>query len=353
MQLLLALALSLAPQSACDTFEHGNESLWVTAAPGEDNLDLVAQAAFAGTLGAEFSAPSGASSWRARFDLSTAPGDGYVANVRVRGMSGSQAELGRVSFGVAATVDGALLATLAPDTGEVLVQRVSGWTGTTTVTTLASAPVAVALDTWYRLGLTWWTNGDVEVSVTSTSGVSLARVSAPTNFVNPGGFALWGETGAPGVHIDVDELCLGFQIDPVYSIYCAPAVANSSGEHGRTRMYGSALVAMNDLELVATQLPPGSFGYFLASRTQAFIAMPGNSQGNLCVGGTISRFAAQVFSAGALGRGTAAIDLTTIPLPNGAVSAHPGETWNFQAWYRDANPHVTSNFTDAIAVPFS
>ena len=116
-------------------------------------------------------------------------------------------------------------------------------------------------------------------------------------------------------------------------------------------MYGSAVLAANDLELVATQLPPGSFGFFIGSRSQTFIGMPGGSQGNLCVGGTVSRFAAQVFSAGPLGRGTAAIDLTAIPLPNGAVSASPGETWNFQAWYRDANPNVTSNFTDAIAVP--
>jgi hypothetical protein len=29
-----------------------------------------------------------------------------------------------------------------------------------------------------------------------------------------------------------------------------------------------------------------------------------------------------------------------------------GETWNFQAWYRDVSPTQTSNFTDAVAVRF-
>ena len=30
----------------------------------------------------------------------------------------------------------------------------------------------------------------------------------------------------------------------------------------------------------------------------------------------------------------------------------PGDTWNFQAWFRDMNPGPTSNFTDGVAVTF-
>ena len=30
----------------------------------------------------------------------------------------------------------------------------------------------------------------------------------------------------------------------------------------------------------------------------------------------------------------------------------PGETWYFQAWFRDKNPAATSNFSDAIAIAF-
>ncbi|MCP4035984.1 MAG: hypothetical protein GY733_03545 [bacterium] len=35
-------------------------------------------------------------------------------------------------------------------------------------------------------------------------------------------------------------------------------------------------------------------------------------------------------------------------LPRTAVQ--PGDTWNFQCWYRDNNPGPTSNFTDAVTV---
>ena len=34
------------------------------------------------------------------------------------------------------------------------------------------------------------------------------------------------------------------------------------------------------------------------------------------------------------------------------VAIQPGDTWNFTAWYRDQNPTPTSNFTDAVQVPF-
>ena len=30
-----------------------------------------------------------------------------------------------------------------------------------------------------------------------------------------------------------------------------------------------------------------------------------------------------------------AADLASIPQPGGAVGVQPGETWNFQAWFRD------------------
>jgi hypothetical protein len=34
------------------------------------------------------------------------------------------------------------------------------------------------------------------------------------------------------------------------------------------------------------------------------------------------------------------------------MTAIPGETWYFQAWHRDANPTLTSNFTDAVSITF-
>ena len=48
-----------------------------------------------------------------------------------------------------------------------------------------------------------------------------------------------------------------------------------------------------------------------------------------------------------------AIDLTAIPEGPAVASAAAGDTWRFQAWFRDANPTATSNFTDAVAVTFT
>jgi hypothetical protein len=45
------------------------------------------------------------------------------------------------------------------------------------------------------------------------------------------------------------------------------------------------------------------------------------------------------------------VDLAHIPLTP-IVAVQAGETWSFQAWYRDAHPGPTSNFSDGRAVPF-
>ena len=43
------------------------------------------------------------------------------------------------------------------------------------------------------------------------------------------------------------------------------------------------------------------------------------------------------------------VDLNGIPSGSGFVAVQPGETWNFQCWYRDG---ATSNFTDAVSITF-
>jgi len=133
--------------------------------------------------------------------------------------------------------------------------------------------------------------------------------------------------------------------------YCGPAVPNSSGGPAEIRATGSDVVADADFHLVAEQLPPNQFGYFLTSKTQGFVANPGGSQGNLCLGGVIGRFASQVQSSGAAGSFTIQVDLTKLPPPLN-VPVLPGDTWSFQAWFRDKNPSTTSNFTDGVSVAF-
>jgi len=132
--------------------------------------------------------------------------------------------------------------------------------------------------------------------------------------------------------------------------YCGPAVPNSSGQSAIITAFGPVFAVANDLTLTADLLPVNQFGYFLASETQAFVTTPPGSVGTLCLGGQIARFAKQVQNTGGAGTFSIEVDLTGIPTtPPSSVMA--GETWNFQAWFRDA-PALTSNFTDGIAVTF-
>ncbi|MEZ6015703.1 MAG: hypothetical protein R3F49_11350 [Planctomycetota bacterium] len=139
---------------------------------------------------------------------------------------------------------------------------------------------------------------------------------------------------------------------PIGASYCA-AANNSTGTSAVIGAFGSASAALNNASLSAHSLPPSSFGFFMASRTQDFVANPAGSQGNLCLGGSIGRFVGpgQVQSSGAVGQFALALDWSQIPTPTGPVQANVGETWSFQAWYRDSFVgQPTSNFSNGVAV---
>ncbi len=139
--------------------------------------------------------------------------------------------------------------------------------------------------------------------------------------------------------------------DVLGTSYCTPAVPNSSGLSAVISACGSDLADGGYFMLHAVDLALDKFGYFLTSQTQAFIPNPGGSQGNLCLGGQIGRFGKQIQNSGPSGKLTIRVDLTSIPTtPPHTVLA--GETWNFQAWFRDKNPGNTSNFTDGVSVLF-
>jgi hypothetical protein len=142
---------------------------------------------------------------------------------------------------------------------------------------------------------------------------------------------------------------------PTASRYCSPAIPNSAGQAGILNATGSSVVVANNLALVASQLPQNSYGYFLTSRTRGYVIGAGGSQGALCLGGAIGRYVGpgQIMNSGTTGSFSLAINLTMMPQPFGRVAAQPGDSWNFQAWHRDAvGGAVTSNFTDALRVHF-
>ncbi|MDG1050875.1 MAG: hypothetical protein P8M11_00625 [Planctomycetota bacterium] len=137
--------------------------------------------------------------------------------------------------------------------------------------------------------------------------------------------------------------------------YCT-ANANSTGSVAAMAASGSTVLASNDLVLEANGLPNNSFGFFLAALTQGFVANPGGSQGNLCLGGAIGRYVGpgQIQNAGTVGLIALTMDNTQVPQPTGFVAVNSGDTWNFQAWYRDSDGMggATSNFTDGISIDF-
>ncbi|MCP3918803.1 MAG: hypothetical protein GY711_24920 [bacterium] len=136
--------------------------------------------------------------------------------------------------------------------------------------------------------------------------------------------------------------------------YCTPANLNSTGVAAVLLATGSTLVSDNDIRLAAVDLPQNQFGYFLSSPTQGFIANPAGSQGNFCLGGgaLLGRYDDMVMNSGPAGTFAAFIDLTAVPIAAapGSIAIQPGDTWNFQAWFRDV-PN-TSNFTDAVSIQF-
>ncbi|MCP3918669.1 MAG: family 16 glycosylhydrolase [bacterium] len=167
----------------------------------------------------------------------------------------------------------------------------------------------------------------------------------PDGIVTPGRFAL--DLACEETRIGQD---FGYSPPPGTS-YCTPAVPNSTGAPASIHAIGSDAVADQDLTLLATILPTHQFGYFLTSQTQGFVMNPGGSAGNLCLGGTLGRFIQQVRNSGVAGEFSITVDLTAMPV-SPPMPVQVGETWNYQCWYRDANPGVTSNFTDAVGVTF-
>ncbi len=138
--------------------------------------------------------------------------------------------------------------------------------------------------------------------------------------------------------------------------YCATN-PNSTGTNSTLSFEGSASVAANDMTLTAT-IPPLSFGFFITSQTQGFVANPAGSEGNICLAGAVGRFVGpgQIKNSGAAGEialstGLGEWSLSAIPAPNGPYGAMAGSTANFQLWHRDVvGSNTTSNFTNAREV---
>lgn len=150
----------------------------------------------------------------------------------------------------------------------------------------------------------------------------------------------------------------GFQVvlnagSTIGTSYCT-ANPNVSGLPAVMSGAGSGVVAQNNLTLTCSQMTPNAFGFFLTSPIQGFVPNPAGSLGNLCLGGAIGRYVGpgQIQNSGPQATISLTLDLTRHPTPTGFVSVQPGETWNFQAWFRDIAAIPASNFSDGYEVVF-
>ncbi len=135
-------------------------------------------------------------------------------------------------------------------------------------------------------------------------------------------------------------------------VVCSPAEPNSTGMPAQLTWVGQLDPSLNDFTLIAHDLPLNNFGYFLNSRGRGEAMQPANSSGFLCLGGSMpigrhNRFHEIGFS-GTSGTIQLTLDLDDVPTPQGTAVVQAGETWFFQAWYRD----IDSNFSNTLVVRF-
>ncbi len=171
----------------------------------------------------------------------------------------------------------------------------------------------------------------------------------------PGQFFLGGSTALDlaGVNEGQEDAWIANIDSLLLTNYCSTP-ANSSGASAVISASGSSAAAINRLSVRCESMPRLVFGYFLVSSEQGFVGNPAGSQGNLCLAGSIGRFVGpgQVQNSGLDGVIDLVVDPSALPQPLGPVAVQPGETWNFQAWFRDGNPQATSNFSNGIEVMF-
>lgn len=131
--------------------------------------------------------------------------------------------------------------------------------------------------------------------------------------------------------------------------YCGTAF-NSALTTAWMSMFGSQDAASSKIVLVEG-LPVGQFAMLVNSRDRGLVLNPSGSRGNLCLGGQIGRMLGSVTQPLPSGTAFFVVDTGALETATGVVAGQPGETWRFQAWFRDTYQGMpTSNFSNAVEV---
>ncbi|MEZ6019661.1 MAG: hypothetical protein R3F17_06015 [Planctomycetota bacterium] len=171
---------------------------------------------------------------------------------------------------------------------------------------------------------------------TFSNGVPSFLSSASARAVYDG--AIWriraSATSRPNAEAAGYQYCVGFP--------------NTTGDYAHLVVFGDASVAGNKT-LHATAMPSNQFGYFLASQGGSGLSYING--GIFCLsGGPLGRYnqAGEIFNTQFAGTGDLTIGPNSYRGPGGNVTVAAGQTWNFQAWYRELGGF--SNFTNAVSV---
>jgi glucose/arabinose dehydrogenase len=134
--------------------------------------------------------------------------------------------------------------------------------------------------------------------------------------------------------------------------YCQ-AQTNSTGSTALLTIGGTYSIAANNLVLSCGALPSFSAGIFFYGGAQVSVQ---SGSGLVCVGGSPTQPAirmAPVLVADLLGTVNRFVDFNDPQQSAGAGAILPGQTWNFQYWYRDAiGGQSTWNYSNAVSVFF-
>ncbi|MFT7670124.1 MAG: polyhydroxybutyrate depolymerase [Planctomycetota bacterium] len=178
-----------------------------------------------------------------------------------------------------------------------------------------------------------------------------------TDSCNAGGSAeLWSIQGGSHVpffngnfRVELIEWFLAHPKTGLGSRYCTPN-ANSSGAASRISAAGSLSVGNNDLVLSAASVPANVNGIFFYGPMTNSVPL-GN--GVLCIapGGGVGLFRLPLVNSGASSLLQVQPDLLNPPTQGGLIQ--PGDTWKFQAWFRDsAAGGAMFNLSDALSLSF-
>ena len=174
------------------------------------------------------------------------------------------------------------------------------------------------------------------------SAVTFAATAGTTYYIQIGGFN--GATGEGTITLS----------EGIGSVVCL-GNANSTGVGALLRACGSDVAADNAMSLEVTDLPANQNVLFVNSQETILVSNPGGSQGDLCIGSlALGRHVNDIVNSGAAGTASLALDLANVPTNLALTAVVAGETWHWQAWYRDESGGMpTSNLSSAVGVTFN